>query len=431
VKITFVCAHFQPHFSGGTEKVALAQARALAQRGHEVTVLAGTDRPHAGEDLEHGLVEGLAVTFLPRTSEERSDLSQQFPRLTELLVREVAGSDVVHLHHGPTLPADAVRSVSRVAPVVLSLNDFLPVCPRFFRTSPDPAIVCPPAGNFDPCISCLAPELGKSPAREIARGLIARFEGYRAEVAAAARVLVPSRTHLVRLAEFLDFSPGQARILEPGLCLSFPARRGRPKPWTGEGPLRVLHFGRRSEQKGTLDLVRAMAGLPSGSVQLVALGGAQEGFDARLREHACDLDLRLSGPYGPGELARAAADCHLAAFPSRLPESYGLVVDEAVALGLPVWIAGGSAARERFEPPVLETLPSASPEIWRKALKTLLDEPVRAREAWPPHPSRLPTADDAAATLERWYRELPREPALHDPLLGHPLPAPQEHRRPA
>jgi len=193
----------------------------------------------------------------------------------------------------------------------------------------------------------------------------------------------------------------------------------------------VLHFGRRSEQKGTLDLVQAMAGLPTGSVQLVALGGAEDGFDERLRDQAGDLDLRLAGPYGPGELARAAADCHLAAFPSRLPESYALVVDEAITLGLPVWIAAGSAACERFEPPVLETLPSASPKIWRKALKTLLDDPGRGREACRALPSPLPTADDAAATLERWYRELPREPALYDPLLGHPLSDPQEHRRPA
>lgn len=431
MKITVVCAHFPPHFSGGAEVVALAQARALALRGHEVSVVAGTDRPHAAGDLERVLVEGLPVTFLPRTNEEREDLLQQLPRLTELLVREVRGSHVIHLHHGPTLPADAVRGVSRVAPVVLALNDFLPVCPRFFRTPPDPSLHCPPAGSFESCVPCLAPELGKSPAREIARGLIARSEEYRAEVAAAARVIVPSRTHLVRLAEFLDFAPGQARILQPGLCLAFPTRRRRPQAWTGEGPLRVLHFGRRSQQKGTLDLVQAMAGLPAGSVELVALGGSEEGFDARLREQAGDLALSLAGPYGPGELARAAADCHLAAFPSRLPESYALVVDEAIALGLPVWIAGGAAARERFEPPVLETLPSASPEIWRKAFETLLDDPGRAREACRALPSQLPTADDAAAILERWYRELPREPALHDPLLGHPLPHPQEHRRPA
>ncbi|MEE8468419.1 MAG: glycosyltransferase, partial [Planctomycetota bacterium] len=181
MKIAFVCAHFPPHFRGGTEVVALAQARALARRGHEVSVVAGTDRPRAADDVERALVEGLSVAFLPRASAERQDLLQQVPRLTELLVREVRGSQVIHLHHGPTLPADAVRALSRVAPVVLALNDFLPVCPRFFRTSPDPAIHCPPAGSFEPCVPCLAPELGKSPAREIARGLIARSQGYRAE----------------------------------------------------------------------------------------------------------------------------------------------------------------------------------------------------------------------------------------------------------
>ena len=58
MRIALVTHHYAPHFEGGTELVARAQARALAGRGHDVRIVAGTDRPHAGMNVLRSEVDG-------------------------------------------------------------------------------------------------------------------------------------------------------------------------------------------------------------------------------------------------------------------------------------------------------------------------------------------------------------------------------------
>lgn len=404
MRIVFVCAHFPPEFQGGVETVARAHARALAARGHQVRVVSGTDRPHAGEDVLVELAGGLEVRRLPRHPEEAYDLLLERPRLRELVVREVGAADVVHVQHTHTLAGGLVQALAARAPVVLSLHDSFAVCPRFFRSAPDPALACPPPGEFDACVRCLAPAApGVAPAR-LALDLARRARAQQADVDAAALLLVPSRTHLVRLADHLELG-GRARILAPGLCQELPPAR-RPRAWGGRGPLRVLHAGRRSLEKGTLDLVRALAPL-AGRVEIVATGGSSSAaFDALLARAAGELRLVLDPPYDPAALARAASGCHVAAFPSRLPESYSLVIDEALALGLPVWASSGEAARERHGTDAIELLPGGDPRAWTDAFEALLARPERQREALACVPRRLAVAADAAARLERHYETL-------------------------
>lgn len=368
MRIVFACDRFPPRGGGESATVALWHARELARRGHSVRVLARVRGPVG--TLEGGTFEGLEVTFAPPAA------------FADLVEREASGADVVHVHHAAALGGAPARRLARRAPVVLSLHDLAD---------------CAPA--------------------ERARRL-------RAEVAAARLVLVPSRTHLVRLARLLDFGPGQARILRPGLCLALAGRRRRPRPWVGEGPLRVLHPGWRSEAKGTLDLVRALGALPPGSAELVASGGGRPDFDARLRAAAGALPVELCGPCDGRELARAAATCHVAALPSRLPESYSLGVDEALALGLPVWTSAAAVARERFDGSVLTALPAGDPARWTSAFRDWLDDPALAREAFAGLPVAIPAAAEAAAALERAYRELTSP-------VGPTLPSPARHRRSA
>ena len=344
--------------------VALAQGRALARAGHRVrVVLFGELGQERGSPQERGLPELVTVPS------DRGEGEDSFPMQT------LAGAEIVHGH----LPLPAAVAIAResTAPLVL--------------TAHEPGVT--------------GPELGPA-------------------LSAAARVVVPSRTHLVRLAQQHDFPPGRVRILEPGHGLQLPARRRRPRPWGGGGALRVLHLGERSEAAGTLDLVRALTGLPAGSVELSCVGKGSPGFDRRLAVEAGDLPLELAPPADGAALVRLAARCHLAALPSRRPESYALPVDEALALGLPVWAANGEAARERFEPPALELLPAGDPAAWTRALAGRLAEPASWREAFEALPEAVPTAAAAADGLERIYGQ------ITPPSLERVPPRPR-HRRPA
>jgi len=395
VKLALVTAHFPPHFAGGTELVALAEARALARLGQDVRIVSGTDQGHRGLDVERETVHGIPVAFLPRHADEVYGLELARPRLEALVLREAGDADLVHVHHWSTLSGRIVRTLAPQCPVVVTLHDAFVSCPRFFRLAPGATGSCGPEVGPAACASCVAPELGVRPheARLVRRG-----REYLAELDAAAEILVPSAVHAERV---LAWTGRQARTHAPGLCHELPPAAARD--WSGTEPLRILHSGRRSAAKGTLDLVQALADLPAGRAVLVAPGGADPGFDEDLRAAAGGLELELGAAYDAEGFARLARTCHLAAFPSRLPESYSLVVDEAVASGLPVWVAGGEAAIERYGEPAVRALPALEPAAWARAFGELFAHPEALRTARAALPLRVREANESAQELIRIY----------------------------
>lgn len=243
------------------------------------------------------------------------------------------------------------------------------------------------------------------------------------------RVVVPSRLHLVRLADVVDFAPRQVRLLEPGLDLELPAERRRPRAWRGRGPLRILVLGGRRDGPGLVALARAAGEVGAEHVELVVPGPGDPHLDPLLVALARPGGIELLGEPDAAGLARIAADCHLAAFPSTRPESYALPVDVAVALGLPVWASSAEAALERYGAGALELLPPGDPEAWASALREWLADPRLARDAFRALPDAVPTAAESAATLERWDQELLTETRAR---LRRPIPpAPRDGRRPA
>ncbi len=448
MKLVLVAPHFAPHFEGGTELVVRAQARALAARGHAVRVVAGTDAPHAGHDVERAEVDGVALALIPRRAQEPFDLALERPRIDALVRRESAGADLVHVHHWSTLSGRLVRVLAADAPVVVSLHDLFATCVRFFRRSPA-GVECPPRGDVEPCATCLAPDAPGVSRADLALGLVARAAAFDAELAAAAALVVPSRAQAERLAELCGFGAERFELVPHGLCagdgelaLLAQARAARALEGRDErarkieagaqrsaregvsrvgggraGPrgaesggggheLVVLHFGHRSEVKGTLDLVRALAALPAGSVRLVLAGSEVEaGFDARIVAEAGGLPIAIEGPYDLARLVALAAGADVAAFPSRAYESYGLVVDEALALGLPVWVADRGALGERVGG-AGRVLPAEEPAAWTAAFREAQADPELLERQRAALPTRSRTAVDAARELEAIYRRI-------------------------
>ncbi len=400
MRVVLLAPRLAPELEGGTELVARAQARELARRGHDVRIVCGSDEPGPPEP-ERGEVDGVPFARLRPAPDERYDLRLAHPGLTRRVLAEAEGADVAHVHHWATLSSDLVRALSVRMPTAVTLHDHLASCPRFFRAPPRPSIVCPPPGERAPCVACLRPDA--PPGTDLEAELDARAEDFAGELAAAALLVAPSRHHAARCAATLGLEPGALRVVPHGLCRPAPPRADA-EPWRGERPLRVLHLGNLGDAKGTGDLVAALAGLPAGRVELLLAGRVLDPADeARWRAAAGDLPLQLLGPYA--DLAGLVGRADLVALPSRLEESYGLVVDEARALGLPAWVSDRGALPERVGE-AGRVLPAEDPAAWRAALAEVLADPGRlaperraAREA--PR-----TAAEAAAELESSYERL-------------------------
>lgn len=410
MEIVLIAHHFPPDFEGGTESVVRAQARELIALGHRVRIVAGTDRAHAGRDIEPARGAGLDVAFLPRKPGEHYDLELARERLRPLVRELVAGADLVHVHHWSTLHASLVRDCAALGlPVAVTLHDLFVTCPRVFRLPPDPGLVCPPPGAFATCAECVRPgpewDLG-----ELEQGFRRRHAWVTAELEAARALLVPSRSQAERVGAHVPLDPARLAVLPHGL--SDPLPRVITRGWNGSGPLRVLYLGHRSDVKGVGELVRGAAGLEAGlraRIELVLMGEENRpGYDDHLRAAAGDVRLDFHGAYALRELParlKGLGDVHLGAFPSRAWESYGLVPDELMALGLPVWVSDRGAPRERVGGGG-RVLPAENAGAWTRAFAAVLADPSALERERLALPAQARTAADAARELDGLYRRL-------------------------
>lgn len=214
-------------------------------------------------------------------------------------------------------------------------------------------------------------------------------------------VVVPSRHALVHLLDHVDLLPGRSRILFPGSSLT----RRSSGPGLDVRPLRLLHLGVRGPESGLEDLARVLSRMPAGRVELDCFG-PETGYDARLVALAGPAPVRCHSWSDPASLAPVALEAHLAVFPWRSPDRYALGVDDAFALGIPAWVAGGNAVCERYDASTFTSFPLGDMDTWREELESWLLAPGHLHEAYQVMPDCVPRASDAADVLVRWSREL-------------------------
>jgi len=276
----------------GVQQYVLALARHLAERGHQVHLIASTTRR---EDLEHLHVLGrhLSVHF---NGNVLSTPLPARPADVRALLAEVP-FDVLHvqLPHSPVL---AGRVVRRAGPAVAVVGTFLIL--------PESALVA--AGTR---------ALGL-----LERRTLRRFD----EVIA----LSPPAGEFARRA----FGLPSTVIGMPLDLERFPAPAARP---AGD-PVRVVFLGRLVERKGPRELLDAAAdvvarGLTSRPWTLTLAGGGPLADDLRRRVADARLGDHVDLPGFVAEEAKAAllAGADLVVLPSTGGESFGISVVEAMA----------------------------------------------------------------------------------------------------
>jgi glycosyltransferase involved in cell wall biosynthesis len=202
----------------------------------------------------------------------------------------------------------------------------------------------------------------------------------------AARLLVASAS-LAHEMDACGFSGELLRVIPPGRDVASdivlpPAdlRAGRKAA--------VLAVGNWVERKGLLDLLAAVAALPTESVTLHLVGDAEtdSGYAARVRARIAAPDLVgrvvVHGPRSVSEVAGFYQAADVFALTS-VREPYGTVYGEAMAAGLPVvgWDTGNlpHLARDGVEGRVV---PQGDHAALTSALAALAeDEPLRRRLA--------------------------------------------------
>ena len=336
---------------GGVGNHARALATELRRAGHRVDVLAPAERPVAEPGFV-GLGGSLAVPY------NGSVARIAFGPRTLVRVRRAVGRggyDLLHVHE-PLSPSVGLLAVLQSGPV-------------------------PVAGTFHA-------NLGRSLALDAATPLLRRVYdrlGARIAVSASARDT------------WQRCFGGTMAVVPNGVAPEFLAS---PKPlegWKQDGPT-ILFVGRLEPRKGLEYLVRAFLRLKPAfpRLRLLVVGRddkhtqdkAMAMVPARLR-----TDLVFVGAVPQADLPSYYASADVFCAPSTGGESFGIVLAEAMAVGLPVVCSDIGGYRDVVHDGTDGLLvPPRDPQALADALAGLLD-----------NPARLAAMGEAAAAAARRY----------------------------
>ena len=364
LKIGILSQAYHPAVGGVTEHVD-ASAHALRGRGHEVAVITahyserayGPSRPNGFP--VHRLGHNLAVPYNGAENNMTVGLGLR-GKLEALLERE--RFDLLHVH----------CPVSPVLPLLL------------LRIAKQPVV-----GTFHSSVmSDLAFRIFRRPLLPFYRRLDRTLA-----VSEAARDCV------------LRHFPGPVDILPNGVSLER-FRPGIPRfKRFDDGTPTILFVGRHDPRKGLPDLVRAAAALAEEGVpfRLVIVGdGVLRRRIERMAAGALRGRVHFEGRVSQEKLPRYYASADLFCSPARGGESFGIVLLEAMASGVPIVATDLPGYRTVLTPGVEGLMaPPRDPAALRDALRTMLQSPaLRAemgargletarRYAWPAIAARL------------------------------------------
>lgn len=326
------------------------------------------------------------------------------------MARDVGGCldrfrpELVHFHHlAGHSPSVVFAAKRRHLPIVFQLQDWWAPCARANLLDAHRQL-CPGPGPAR-CAACL-PLTGIAPAGGWSRAL------YRLRAKVVRRALAAADV-IVMGSEAIRTSYQQLGWLPAGIPLEVldygtPAVSRAPRVARGtEEPLRLGFVGSLLPHKGAHIAIAAVQGLNASAVELEVWGDpkADPAYTRELTTLAGPV-VKFCGRFSEAERDEIFARFDLLLVPSLGLESYGLVVREAFARGIPVLASDRGALPEAF--PAAEAggrvLNAEAIESWREALRQVCADPgllARWAAAIPPQTSTSSHAEAIEAVYSR------------------------------
>lgn len=410
MRILYVVHQFYPEFGSGTERVTLNLARMAQRAGHHVQVLGCmVDRSrHRGTAVTAlpgaltSVVDGIPVTMVDRASlpaGAETELAVSDAVRDQLAAwMQAQRFDLMHLMH-PMRSASAIAAAQRIRlPLVVTLTDYFAACLRINLVDLDGRPCDGPEGGRACARKCPLPAWSEAALR-------ARHEQFAAVLAYAGSRVVPSQ-HVAQ--RYRAAFPGlRFDVIAHGIDLL--ALGAAPAPAAAESrPLTLGFVGSLVAAKGLDVLLRALARLPGVPLRLKVAGGfhGDRVYQDELRAlAAADARVELLGMLEPAAVAALMRGLDLLCLPSKVPESFSLVVHEAAALGVPALVGHlGAPAEAIARSGAGQVIPAGDEAAWAASIRACVDDPQRLA-AWRrglPLPQRI---EEEAFLYEGLYRQ--------------------------
>lgn len=383
MKILHFVHNFPPEFRGGTESYVLNLSLRQIRTRNEVLVVTGSTVENAGVPRKKELFGPVRVLRLFKLPEDGAvyKIMPHYPRLSRevLDIMRTFKPDLVHMHHWQQLTDDIIRTAAAERiPVVLTLHDFFSVCPRFFRKQPDAKTICPSRQSPAECYTCIRNQY-RIPPKELSDELYNRRASMYDEVQAASYTYTFSKTVADFFSSLAWFPKVPIGVRPIGLL-----RPLRPiaKEKIKTKKLKVVTWGGHNEVKGShLLLEAAMQPDIKDKIEVHLLGRITPGpYGDRLKETASRCGAVLHGYFPEEEKAELGSRYDLAVFPTQAFETYSIVVDEALAMGMPVIATSPGAQCERVGK-AGKVVPAGDVKALARAIQGFLNPMTREKAA--------------------------------------------------
>jgi glycosyltransferase involved in cell wall biosynthesis len=352
--------------NGGASRVAIDEAIALAASGNSVTFI-GAKGP-ISDQLKDAPLTAIELGQTELAENATSPLLvlkglwnwEARNKLFQILDGFDRGTTVVHVHgYTKSLTAASISMVCKMGfATVLTLHDFFSACPNgaFFDYQMNQ-----PCTRTALSFSCILANCDKkNRMHKMFRVLRSTVQKHAAEFPSSVKTYIS----LSRQSEALlkPYLPADASIYP--LANMTTIKRYPPVEITATKS--VIAVGRLDREKGVEVLVEAseLSGIP-----IVFVG------DGPLRSLVeASPNCRVTGWVGPQEVEQELNDARTLVFPSLWYETYGLVVAEAAARGVPAIVSDVSAASERIRHNVSGWIfPSGDVAALAECLRATLD----------------------------------------------------------
>lgn len=380
--------YFFPFEVGGGEVSVHALTSLLTDRGVEVEVLTGYPAS-AGKPEGPGGVTVHYVPYPPRKNPLLAIWDQNYfspmrmaRRLKELLAP--GRFDILHSHN--QLSAIAVllakRSGTRLPPSVLTARSYCHVCPlgHGLRLGDDAVLRC---GLLE-VTGCLLRE-GRPSSRLLA-GLLPFALSSRAlhtlarEAVHAFDRYICISTYVRRVMEVnLGIHPDRVVTIPEFLDLRH-LQGWRPAAAAGGQGGTFLYVGRLVREKGLPTLLEAFRRVAlrhlHARLVIVGEGAMRSELEAWVQRHGLGERVDFTGQVDHREIGRYFAAANVVVVPSKWPEPLGMVILEALYLGLPVIATGRGGVVDILKDAVNGLLvPPEDPTALAEAMQRLLGDP--------------------------------------------------------
>lgn len=353
MRILLAVHQYLPEHVGGTEVYTWSLAETLAALGHQITVFhpdPGVQRDTQAQQDNHATwrapVSSPSRALGPLALFWRTFRNPAIERSYRRALDAVR-PDIIHIQHVQNVSA-RLLSLSAGSTLFVSLHDYWFRCATGQLVQVDGAFCDGPSYACTYCARVRANPPISSVLRPLLWGPLAYRNAYLTwQLTYVDHFIAPSE--FVR-SQFLrwGFDRDRITVLPNGIDPQRLRSGGDSVRATGEEGVTFGYLGALAPSKGLHVLLKAFEALPP-HARLVIYGNerAFPEYVAELRKQPRHSGVAWAGPVPPERVGEALRSIDYLVVPSLTPESYGLVVDEAHALGIPV-IASRAGALSRI-----------------------------------------------------------------------------------